>query len=388
MADQEADLRGLPSLDELTAACAAPDWGGVLPHPVHSLSAIRPVIEQAFAGQSSTCPLGSRETLIVLVVDGLSFPVAERAWSPSRLAALTSTCPSTTSTALLSATTGRLPSEHGVLGVAFYDEAAGGMFNCYTDEAPDGFSLGELTTMFSALRERVDCVAHIGALATTPGRWCKAVVEGAEIAPPSVDWHAIANEPAAMVAAVVGELETTLRRRRSRPLLVWAHINLDSAIHLRGYGEAVCDAVKTLGRAAERWADSGHTVIAHSDHGLVEIADSARARRLAALLRGTETCRAESGGAGRLLWGYPRAGSALMEQCRDLAGDFAAIMHRDALLASGAVADTAAARRRIGEVVVVATRIEFPIFSRGHIFEHGGFSRDEMIAPIAIWAGG
>jgi hypothetical protein len=63
-------------------------------------------------------------------------------------------------------------------------------------------------------------------------------------------------------------------------------------------------------------------------------------------------------------------------------------MHRDALLASGAVADTAAARRRIGEVVVVATRIEFPVFSPGHIFEHGGFSRHEMIAPVAIWAGG
>jgi hypothetical protein len=360
----------------------------VLPHPAHNLCAIRPLIEEAFAGRSSACALAPRETLIVLVVDGLSFEIAERAWSPSRLAALTSTCPSTTSTALLSATTGRLPSEHGVLGVAFHDEAAGGTFNCYTDEAPDGFSLGEWTTMFSALRERVDCVAHIGALATTPGRWCRAVVDGAEIAPPSIDWRAIANEPAAMIAAVVGEIETTLRRRRSRPLLVWAHINLDSAIHLRGYDEAVCDAVKALGRAAERWSDGGHAVIAHSDHGLVEIADSGRARRLAALLQGAEACRAESGGAGRLLWGYPRAGLPLLEQCRDLAGDFAAIMHRDALLASGAVADTAAARRRIGEVVVVATRIEFPVFSRGHVFEHGGFSRDEMIAPVAIWSAG
>jgi hypothetical protein len=126
-------------------------------------------------------------------------------------------------------------------------------------------------------------------------------------------------------------------------------------------------------------------VIAHSDHGLVEIRDSDRARRLLALLNDPALCTSSSGGAGRILWAYPRAGSGVLNRARTLAQDFATVIDRGELFASGAVADTAAARERVGEVVVVATGSEFPKLVPQNRFEHGAFSETEMIVPVAVW---
>jgi Type I phosphodiesterase / nucleotide pyrophosphatase len=376
----------LPTADDLIAACREPAWGGMLPHPSYSLCAMRGLLEDAFNSSSPTFPLSSQESVVVIVADGVSSAVAQACWSPSRHGALTSTCPSTTSTALLSATTGRAPSDHGVVGVAFFDSKAGAVFDCYADgPAPPDFSLGTWPTVFSALSERVDCVAHLNALATIPGRWSNAVVHGAEIIPPAADWNLIGNDPAAMVDAVTAAIDSTLARRRARPLLLWAHLNLDSAIHLRGYDEAVCEALRTLGRNAKRWAGAGHTVVVHSDHGLVEIRGSGRAARLLGLLRDPNCCRATSGGAGRMIWAYPRSGSSLFERASELARGFAEVIRRDDLFASGIMADTTATRERIGEVVVIATGEEFALLAPDYKFEHGAMSRTEMIAPVALW---
>jgi hypothetical protein len=395
-------VRGSLSIDQLVNECLRPRWGdGIMPHPVQNLCMMRALVEDAFDDASPGCLLASSQCIVVLVADGVSFDVARTCWSPSTLGALTSTFPSTSSTALLSATTGRAPAEHGVVGVAFYDPEIDAVFDCYRDAAmarpgsrdaavrENGFRLGPWPTVFTALKGRVDCVAHVGAMATLPGRWSRAVVHGARVMEPRVDWNAIGDDPTAMVAAVAAEIEATLAERRPAPLLVWAHVNLDSAIHARGYDAAVRDATAELGAAAQRWASQGHTVIAHSDHGLVETHDSNRARRLLALLRDPAYCREPSGGAGRVIWAYPHRGSAdeLLERARELAGSFAAVIHRDELFRSGAVGDTQVARDRIGEVVVVATGREFPLVAPHHRFEHGALSEQEMAVPLAIWMG-
>lgn len=395
-------LDSLASVDRLRSECRGPSWtGGLLPHPTENVCRLRALVEDAFDRASPGCLLASSECVVVLVADGVSFDVARSRWSPSISGAVTSTCPTTTSTALLSATTGLAPAEHGVVGVAFYAPEIDAVFDCYRDRplpcagrdggAPGDTSLrfGPWPTVFGALAPRVTCVAHVGGLNTLPGRWSRAVVHGARVVEPSVDWNAIANDPIAMSAAVEAEVEATLAEPRSGPLLVWAHVNIDSAIHLRGYDDAVRDAVGRLGAAAERWAALGHTVIAHADHGLVETHDSDRARRLMALLRDPAWTRQPMGGAGRVLWAYPRPVVAreLFERARDLAGGFAAIVARDELFRSGAIDSTPLARERIGEVVAVATGAEFPLFSPSHRFEHGAFTHAEMLVPLAIWRG-
>jgi hypothetical protein len=380
--------RNLPSFEHLLKDCPAAPWASVLPHETENVCVLCSLVGEAADATSANCQLASSECIIVLVADGLSFDLAKSVLSPPRLIAVTSSCPSTSATALLSATTGLAPASHGVLGVTFYERTMDGVFNCYTDRpASDNFHIGPWPTVFSALSERVDCVAHPGALATTPGRWFRAVVHGSRIIASTVDWLVIANNPAAMASAVIDEVSATLKQRSCRPLLVWAHVNLDSAIHMRGYDSAVGDAVKYLGEAAVQWAQQGCTVIIHSDHGLVETHDSDRARKVLTLLRDRELCRAENGGAGRILWAYPRPGSALIDRVRDVARDFAGVISRDELFAAGAVAATPIARERVGEVVVVATGPEFPMLAPEYRFEHGAFSTTEMMVPVAIWPG-
>jgi Type I phosphodiesterase / nucleotide pyrophosphatase len=355
------------------------------------------MIEAGFAGTSPVCRLGSSECLVVLVADGVSYDVAVSCWSPTTLKGMTSTFPSTSSTALLSATTGLTPADHGVIGVAFRDRAMGAVFDCYADrivgrcaDVPRAAPrLGPWSTIFKRLAPEVESTAHPGALALTPGRWTQGLLDGATIMAPSADWAAIANDPLAIVNAAATDAERTLQERRARRRLVWVHVNLDSAIHIRGYDRAVRDAVATLGHLAERWAARGHTVIAHSDHGLVETRDSARARRLLTLLRDPALCDLTSGGAGRVLWAYsrPHATAELLARAREIAGDCCAIVSREELFRIGAIADTQFARERIGEVVMIATGLEFPMFSPHYRYEHGGISEQEMLVPFAIWQG-
>ncbi len=381
-------IRNFLPFERLLENCRVAPWADVLPHETENVCALRSLVGEAADPSSANCLLASSECIIVLVADGISFDLAKSVLSPSRLVAVTSVCPSTSAAALLSATTGLAPASHGVVGVSFYEPTIDGVFNCYTD-APvsDNFHIGPWPTLFSALAERVDCVAHPGALATIPGRWYRAVVHGSRVIPSTVDWPSIANDPAAMTAAAIDAVSMTLDQRSRRPLLVWAHVNLDSAIHMRGYDSAVSDAVKRLGEAAVRWAAQGCTVIIHSDHGLVESHDSDRARKVLALLRDRELCRAENGGAGRILWAYPRPGSALLDRVCTIAQDFAGVISRDELFAAGAIAATPIARKRVGEMVVVATGPEFPMLTPEYRFEHGAFSATEMIVPVAIWPG-
>ncbi len=388
------------SFERVGDGCEHRKWAyGILPHATQNLCALRPLLEAAFDDRSPACLLASAESVIVIMADGVALDVARARWSPSRLSTLTSTVPSTSSTALLSAATGLAPAAHGVIGVCFRVAEIDALFDCYRDAAiaakrdttvdATSFALGPWQTVFSVLNGRVECVAHAGALATTPGRWYRALVHGARDVPSSIDWDTIALDPIAMVTASVAEVNAALEARGSAPLLVWAHINVDSAIHATGYSDAVLDAMSALDEAAHRWASAGHSVMAYSDHGLVPTRDSDRARRLLALLQDRAHVSCGSGGAGRVLWAYPRPGSTseLLERARDLAAGIAGVVHRDELFLAGALADTPLARERVGEVVVIATGEEFPLFVPSYRFEHGGCSEQEMIVPVATWMG-
>lgn len=341
----------------------------------------------------------SRRTLVVLAVDGVSRALAGSIWKPDLLGTLTSTFPSVSSTAWLTATTGLSPAQHGVIGVVFGDKAIDGVYHCYLDRefshsTPPGavepcIAMGPWPTVFSTLRDAgASCIAHIGDLATVPGRWSRAVTHGAQIVEPRPRVDGVHRDPRATVALAVEQIEASLSQLSpGAPAVLWSYVNLDDHIHLNGYDDALCAALVDIERASSRWSTAGHVVLAHSDHGLVPTQTSQRCERLLQLINDPRLCRTPSGGAGRTLWAYPRPEHAerLREQVCDIAESFAHVLTLDALADYGLMEPTALVQSRIGSIVIIARDREFPLLDARYRFEHGSILPDEMLVPLALW---
>ena len=136
----------------------------------------------------------STGTVVVLALDGINDTVARASWSQARVETLTSTFPTTSVTAWLTAATGLEPAEHGVLGVVYYLPEAGTCFHVFLDQGLEPVELPprrmtDAPTFFERARdEGVRCLANPGELANWPSAWTDAILRGAERVPSPTDW--------------------------------------------------------------------------------------------------------------------------------------------------------------------------------------------------------
>jgi hypothetical protein len=334
----------------------------------------------------------SATTVVVLALDGINDSVARAAWSQTRVEALTSTFPTTSVTAWLTAATGLEAAEHGVLGVVYYLPEARTCFHVFLDRGLEPVELPphritDAPTFFERARdEGVRCLANPGELANWPSAWTDAIMRGAERVPSPTDWKALRHDPVAAADAAVRETEAALGRG---PLLVWTFVNFDDYLHRRGYDEPVLEGLARLERAAVQWAAAGHAVVAYADHGLVESVGDEEARRAWVEATGPATCRCPPGGAGRVRWAYPHAAKAdqLAEAVTAILDGRGIVTRREELIAMGLLGDTELVAERVGEVVAVATGRTSPLSDADAPFDHGSWERDELLVPLAIWSG-
>src|SRR5919197_2011027 len=270
--------------------------------PLRPLRVVSEVVAEAWR---------SAGTVAVLALDGINDSVARGVWSQARVEALTSTFPTTSVTAWLTAATGLEPAEHGVLGVVYYLPEAGTCFHVFLDQGLEPVELPprrmtDAPTFFERARdEGVRCLANPGELASWPSAWTDTILRGAERLAPPTDWTALRHDPVGAADAAVRETEAALG---PGPRLVWTFVNFDDYLHRRGYDEPVLEALARLEQAAAEWAAAGHALVAYAHHGLVESRSDDEARRAWTEVTGPELCRCPPGGAGRVRWGYPPAG--------------------------------------------------------------------------------
>jgi hypothetical protein len=110
--------------DELVCACTAPGVPGLVPHPAQSLA----LVPGWVLGQLQA----SRRGVIVLGVDGLSWSLAASCWHAAELACLTSTFPTTSATAWLTALTGVGPAQHLAAANSYLVPTLGTVINAVT----------------------------------------------------------------------------------------------------------------------------------------------------------------------------------------------------------------------------------------------------------------
>jgi len=387
-------------LDEaqLAAECSIAH-GGLRPHEVQSLRILPEVV-------ADCCRSTSTGAVVVVALDGINYPSARGAWSQARVEALTSTFPTSSVVAWLTAATGLAPAEHGVLGVVYHLPEARTCFHVFLDKgfervadwtrtaprlvALPPLQMTEAPTFFERARDDgVRCLANPGDLANWPSTWTDTILRGADRIASRTDWTALRQDPLAAVDAAVRETEAALGRSSNGPLLVWTFVNLDDYLHRHGYDEPVLEALARLEHAAAEWAATGHIVVAYADHGLVETIADDEARQAWNEVTGPETCRCPPGGAGRVRWAYPRPGKEdeLAEAVTAILGGRGIVTRREELIAMGLLADTELVSARVGDVVAVATGPASPLSDADAPFDHGSWEREEMLVPLAIWSG-
>lgn len=382
--------------EELTTASALRAPGAIGPHPDQSVRCVRDLIRRW--GTAPAWPLGTPDDkgLIVLAVDSLSYDVALELLAPDELVCLTSTFPSTSAVSWVSSVTGVRSQEHRVSGPVGLQPGVDGVYNilrscAYTWDGGTMVSSPALPDPFPALPTAFDDLATFGSesavlvgdFSNVCVQWSDLLVGGGRRVEPLVDVARIRDDGPLVARAAIEQVdrERTVGVRRC----IWAYVNLDEHAHRHGYDVAFRAAVRSLAAAAERWSSHGCTVILHSDHGQVPNrvtpADVARFDAVASAAR----CRLPPGGAGRVRWIYPRAGQeeSLLAAMRDRFGEHAIVCHRDDLADLGVVPPHGLPG--CGEIVMIAIGAAFPVPDPAYVFEHGSFTRGEMLVPLALW---
>jgi hypothetical protein len=308
----------------------------------------------------------ARRGVIVLAVDGLSSDVAKQSWLSASLSTLSSTVPSTSATAWLTALTGVPAGVHRVPGMVYRNGS--GLVHAIKGMP----AIPDLPTVL----ERHGATVLARELDLLEGTWAQALLRGCTRipSPPRHKLTAQAEDPPLLVANVVADLDKALDETR----FLWTYVNIDDHVHQNGYDESVHEAMIRLDAHASRWAAQGWTVVAHSDHGLVPVdPDPTLVEAWDAIVR--EECVIPSGGAGRIRWLYPKADrlEAVFDRVAATLGSTATVHH---------AGDLGLPQPEAGPVVAVAASPRFPVPDPSARYEHGGLSREEIDVPYAVWS--
>lgn len=379
---------------EILAACELPAAGLYRSHESQNIGAIASCMVNAYRGDG-LIELSSRRSLAVLAVDGLGFHVAAAGLAPDVLMPLTTSFPSTTTTALLSSLTGRTPSEHGVIGVQYLHPDGRRGYNCITGEVTEPSSAGTVRasadpafkTAFMTLRDLGIPVFSLPAeLASLSAAWRGRVFEGSRVLDSQTrdGASAGAREVPEIIDAVTRDLADAIGRHPGS--VVWAYLNLDDHLHRRGPDQDIERACRALDSLARQLSRAGTAVLLYADHGCVASRPSTGTICAWREVTAPGACRLPPGGAGRVRWLYPHTGTArrLADQVRSRFPE-AVVTSPAELSRWGLVAEGSIGYARLGEVVMLATGPDFPVPDPAMAYEHGSLTAQEILVPLAVW---
>lgn len=358
-------------------------------HQTPTLHAVAPFIVRSLSE--------NERGIVIVALDGLPYAPAEYALRSASVGAARSTFPSTSVTAWLTAVTGTDVARHGAAGMALRvpgtDRVAsltGADADGWDDSAPAPADLvrSQPTIFDSARTIGVDALLWAPDLEPLSGPWITALTRGADWLASGVSGE-LPSEPVAAMRRTLTAVDGLLQAAK-RPTLLWAYVNLDDHLHAYGADAAVEEALRLLDSAAQRWADAGWRIVAHSDHGQTRVEPRPDLQDAWARLATPKYCRAPAGGAGRVRWLYPYADleDQVAAELADVLGDQADVVSFDDLAARGLMADTGGMRERVGEVVAIATGAGFPVYRASDAYDHGSTTPDEMAVPFAVWPPG
>ncbi|MCC6694355.1 MAG: alkaline phosphatase family protein [Candidatus Hydrogenedentes bacterium] len=349
--------------------------------------------------------LARHRKVVLFAVDAIPWRVLSRnARHFGTLVPATSMGPTSSAAVWSSVLRGVPPYVHGLHGVVMYDAKRGCTVSALSNST---FSLdGSVDTtanldlfldgrdgLFAEAKRRFGTTSHfLGLVAFTD-----TATLGRHLAA-GTNWHigddyqALLETPLRLLSTYRSRILSTLSEL-SKSTLLYCFLDLDTYFHTHPYSDPLADTfLDGLSKFAnELQSRFDACTLFVSDHGMMEQPVDPDAKSVGLDPWIWERSYARPGGAGRVHFFYPRDVhcGAMREYLIDGLEGSGIVLSRDQYLAELAAphATDVRGRDRIGELVAIATRPDFPSVMRFALQEHGSYTEDEMFVGMGIIGG-
>jgi hypothetical protein len=343
------------------------------------------------------------DEVVVFACDAISFDYFNKSMRPrlsteAQVGLLSSVFPTTTGAAWPSIITGTHPWEHGIYGTSFLHEKYSqnylwinhtlnhkGMRHVPPASASP-LNLSGHPTIFETLMASGIPSHYAGTHGVgSENLFRRELVAGAvHVYPDPVEYRRLKFSPSELLSYFLTLTDDILNREPGKKL-IWNYVDFDDYIHENGY--------ESLSRSLS-WQDlfdywnaqsrANRAFILISDHGQIP-----QKRHHYDVLKESAVnpdLAADTGGAGRTLFLYPRSGreSAVAEWIRGIIGDTGVLLEKSDLVKYSLVGSNAVADKRLGRWIAVAVSGDFISIGSSYVAEHGALSAGEMYVPIVI----
>ncbi len=347
------------------------------------------------------------DEIIVFAFDALSFEYylssIEKDAQNHNLSAsvLSSVFPSTSTTSWVSIHTGTTPSEHGVYGTAFYlkefDKSYNWIFNALADkekfislwkqEQPLVLNLSKKKTLFQRLQKLDFSNFYLDSHGEENPFPLLGIMQGAKHIPYlKSDFNDLKRKPDKLLSYFTCQTSKLLKKKGKK--LIWNYIDVDDYIHENGYEKlSKYNLWKTLFQYWSANKSSKRVFVMISDHGQTKQVYSGINILKTSILNNDLIYN--SAGAGRTMFFYPKNGKykSVKKWLEKIVSDSGFVLDKKDLFKYKLLDKNAVAQERIGDLITLATKPNFPSAGAKYLSEHGSLHSEEIYVPFVIQVG-
>jgi len=313
---------------------------------------------------------------------------------------LSSVFPSTSTTAWTSIFTGAQPSAHGVYGTSFYLKEYGKNYNWIFNALADKenfntlwnqkqpkLNLSKKKTLFQKLEKLGYTNVYLDSHGKENPFLLLGIMEGSKHIPYlNKDFNDLKRKPDKLLKHFLTQT-TGLLKTKVKKKMIWNYIDIDDFIHEQGYEELTkYNLWKTLFRY---WSDNKskkRAFLLISDHGQTGQVNCGINILKTSILNGD--LAHNPAGAGRTMFFYPKKGkyTSVKKWLEKMVGDSGFVFDKKDLFKYKLLDKNAIAQERIGDLVTLATKSNFPSAGAKYLSEHGSLHSEEIYVPFIIQA--
>jgi hypothetical protein len=344
--------------------------------------------------------------IIVFAADAIGFEYYLKEISQStqkhdlQTSVLSSVFPSTTAAAWTSVLTGSKPSYHGVYGTSFLHEQHDANYfwianilnkreqsQALTPEESRELklNLSKNKTIFEKVKENSFSSYFLDAYKySSSSPLLQQITRGSHFIEAGDDYQEMAKAPEKLMTYLINKTKEVLKKDQSKKLL-WNFLDYDLFIHINGY-EKLTERTNwnALFDFWDEYKNKDRVFLFVADHGQLLQKDLSH-HILNESIKNTDL-KHNTGGAGRTVYFYPFEDTfeKTWSWVKKIVGDSGILLKKQELVDHNLIEKDAIALSRIGDIIALGQKENFPSTGYEYVHEHGSLGSEEMYVPIII----